>query len=62
LERKGTKFEWTEECEASFEQLKKLLTHVPMLKVSDLDKELVVYINSIKKGLGGVLMKDGQVV
>ena len=31
FQRKGKKFEWIEECEASFEQLKKLFTHAPML-------------------------------
>eukprot|EP00253_Pinus_taeda_P003285 PITA_03285 len=60
LQRKDKKFEWTEECEASFEQLKQLLTHAPMLKIVDLDKEFVVWANACKKGLGGVLMQDGQ--
>jgi len=31
LKVKGKKFEWTEECEASFEQLKKFLIHAPVL-------------------------------
>jgi len=31
LQRKGKKFEWIEECKASFEQLKELLTHAPVL-------------------------------
>ena len=42
LQRKGKKFEWTEKCEASFEQLKELLTHAPVLNIVDLDKEFVV--------------------
>ena len=44
LHRKGKKFEWTEESEANFEQLKELLTHVAMLKIVALDKEFVVYV------------------
>jgi hypothetical protein len=32
LQRKGKKFEWTEECAASFEQLKQLLTNAPVVK------------------------------
>lgn len=62
LQRKGKKFEWTEECEASFEQLKQLLTHAPVLKIADPDKEFVVCTNAHKKGLSGVLRQDGQVV
>eukprot|EP00253_Pinus_taeda_P005109 PITA_05109 len=31
LQKKGKKFEWTKECEASFEQLTQLLTHTPEL-------------------------------
>ena len=31
LQRKGNKFEWTKECEARFEKLKKLLMHAPIL-------------------------------
>eukprot|EP00253_Pinus_taeda_P013755 PITA_13755 len=41
LQRKGKKFEWIDECEASFKQLKQLLTHAPVLQITDLDKEFV---------------------
>lgn len=40
----------------SFEQLKKTLTHSPVLKIANLDKEFIVCKNSDKRGLGGVLM------
>ena len=56
LQRKGKKFERTKECEASFEQLKQLLTHAPVLKIVDPYKEFVVCTYACKKGLGGVLM------
>ena len=62
LQRKGKKFEWTEECEASFKKLKQLLTHAPVLKIADPDKEFIVCIDVCKKGLDGVLMQDGHVV
>jgi len=39
-----------------------LLTHAPVLKVADPDKDFVVCIDACKRGLGGVLMQDGQVV
>jgi len=56
LQRKGKKFKWIEECEASFEQLKQFLTHAPMLKIVDLDKEFVVCKNAYMRGIGGFLM------
>jgi len=62
LQWKGKKFEWTEECEASFEQLKQLLTHAPVLKNVDPTKEFVVCTDACKRGLGGVLMQEGQVM
>jgi len=49
-----------EECETIFEQLRKLLTHAPVLKISYLDKEFIVCTDDFKGGLGGVLMQDGQ--
>eukprot|EP00253_Pinus_taeda_P016570 PITA_16570 len=60
-ERKGKKFEWTEECATSFEQLKQFLTHAALLKIADLDKEFVVCTGACKRGLGGVLMQYGQI-
>lgn len=57
LQRKGKKFEWKEECEASFEKLKKFMTHAPMLQIEYPDKEFVVCIDACKRGLGGVLMQ-----
>ena len=42
LQRKGKKFEWTEECEVGFVKLKKLLTHAPVLKIANPDKTLPI--------------------
>ncbi len=50
------------ECEDSFEQLKQLLTYAPMLTIADLDQEFVVCKDACKRGHGGVLMKEGQIV
>lgn len=62
LKRQGKKFEWTEECATSFEQLKQSLMNYLVLKISNMDKEFVVCIDDCKRGLGVVLMQEGQVV
>jgi len=35
LTRKGVKFEWSKECEESFQKLKKRLTSAPVLTLSE---------------------------
>ena len=35
LQRKGKQFHWTEGCEESFQQLKKLLTSAQILRIAD---------------------------
>jgi len=56
---KGNKFEWTEECATSFDQLKNLLTNATDLKIMDPDKELLVCTHAFKEGIHGVLMQEG---
>ena len=62
LLRKDVKFEWTEECQQSFEELKKLLTEAPVLVQPESGKEFVVYSDASLNGLGCVLMQEGKVV
>ncbi|KAG8497006.1 hypothetical protein CXB51_008206 [Gossypium anomalum] len=62
LLRKDVKFEWTEECQQSFEELKKLLTEAPVLLQPESGKEFVVYSDASLNGLGCVLMQEGKVV
>ncbi|KAG8473009.1 hypothetical protein CXB51_034924 [Gossypium anomalum] len=62
LLRKNVKFEWTEECQQSFEELKKLLTEAPVLVQPESGKEFVVYSDASRNGLGCVLMQEGKVV
>jgi hypothetical protein len=56
------KFVWTTDCEASFQQLKSLLTHVPILNIVDPSKYFLVCTYSCKEGLRGVLMQEGNVI
>jgi hypothetical protein len=44
------------------EQLKKLLTSAPILKIVDLDEEFVVCTDACKEGLCGVLSQNGFVI
>jgi hypothetical protein len=59
---KNKDFEWTEECQASFEELKKRLTSAPVLVLPDLTKKYDIYCDASRRGLGCVLMQEGQVV
>ena len=62
LLKKDTKFKWTDECEASFQELKKRLVTAPVLILPDIRKDFQVYCDTSRLGLGGVLMQDGTVV
>jgi hypothetical protein len=58
LQKKDVNFEWTSECEESFQHLKNLLTSAPILKIVDSNEDYVVCINAFKEGLGGVLTQN----
>jgi hypothetical protein len=59
---KGKVFKWTQDCQESFEELKKRLTTTPVLVLPDLSKKFDIYYDTSRQGLGCVLMQDGQVV
>jgi hypothetical protein len=61
LLKNNTKFEWSEACEKSFQELKERLTTAPVLTLPDI-KDFVVYCDASKQGLGCVLMQEGKVV
>src|SRR6185437_12051585 len=62
LLKKEKKFAWTESCERSFQELKRRLTIAPVLTLSDIHRDFVVYCDAYRQGLGCVLMQDGKVV
>jgi hypothetical protein len=62
LLEKGKVFKWTHDCQVSFEELMERLTTVPFLVLPDLSKKLDIYCDALRRGLGCVLMQDGQVV
>ena len=62
LLKKDSRFNWTEECEASFQELKKHLVTSPVLILPDERKDYEVYCDASHRGLGAVLMQEGRVV
>jgi hypothetical protein len=61
LQRKEKKFQWTKECEKSFQRLKQLLTSAPILRIADPNVDFVVCTDAGKEGLG-VLSQNGFVI
>jgi hypothetical protein len=62
LLKKDKKFEWTPKCEESFQELKKRLVTAPILTMPDITKNIDVYCDASKLGLGCVLMQEGKVI
>jgi hypothetical protein len=62
LQRKAVKFQWTLDCEKSFQHLKQLLTCAPMLRIADPNEEFIVCTDACKEGLGGFLSQNGFVI
>ena len=62
LTRKEVKFDWDDQCEEAFQELKRRLTTTPILIVPDRGHGYIVYCDASRAGLGCVLMKSGRVV
>ena len=62
LNQKKVKFEWSDDCECSFQELKERLVTAPILTIPSISGGLVVYSNASRQGLGCVLMQHGRVV
>jgi hypothetical protein len=62
LLKKEKTFEWTDACEASFQDLKQRLVTAPVLCLPAILKDFQVYCDASRQGLGSVLMQDGRVV
>ncbi|PNY16525.1 retrotransposon-related protein [Trifolium pratense] len=62
LTRKNQPFIWTQECEESFQTMKRLLTTSPVLVLPQPDQPYEVYCDASYQGLGCVLMQHRKVV
>ena len=62
LTQKATKFQWSDACEHSFQELKNRLTSAPVLTLPEGTEGYVVYCDASGIGLGCVLMQRGKVI
>jgi hypothetical protein len=62
LLQKDTRFVWTPECDATFHQLRTLLTSAPVLVQPDIKKPFDGYYDASGIVLGGVMMQEGRVI
>ncbi|RVW75772.1 Retrovirus-related Pol polyprotein from transposon 17.6 [Vitis vinifera] len=62
LTQKGVKFEWSNDCECSFQELKNRLVIAPILTIPLGLGGFVVYSDASYQGLRCVLMQHGKVV
>ncbi|XP_019256308.1 PREDICTED: uncharacterized protein LOC109234697 [Nicotiana attenuata] len=62
LTQKATKFQWTEACEQSFQELKNRLTLAPVLAFLEGPDDYVMNCDASAVELGCVLMQHGKVI
>jgi len=62
LTQKEQDFKWNDDCEASFQELKRGLTSAPILFLPNPEKKFEVYCDASGQGLGCVLMQEQKVV
>ncbi|TYK27271.1 pol protein [Cucumis melo var. makuwa] len=58
----NAKFEWSDKCEQSFQELKKRVVTAPIWALPITGKDYVIYCDASSLGLGCVLMQDGNVI
>ncbi|XP_069155760.1 uncharacterized protein [Solanum lycopersicum] len=61
LTRQDVSFQWSDECEESFQKLKTLLTSAPVLTLPEEGVDFTLYYDALGVGLGGVLMQKGKI-
>ena len=57
--KKDSKFQWTEECQQSFDTLKKKMVIAPILVFPVWSKEFHVHVDASSISLGAVLEQPG---
>ena len=62
LTRKGVKFEWEEQCEHNFQELKNRLITTPILTLSTTRVGYIVFNDASRQSLECVLMQGSRVI
>ncbi|WMV54778.1 hypothetical protein MTR67_048163 [Solanum verrucosum] len=62
LTQKKVKFQWSDDCEKNFAELKTRLTTAPLLTLPEGSDGYVIYCDASRVGLGCVLMQRGKVI
>ena len=62
LTHKNIKYEWTDKCEESFQELKTRLTTAPVLTIPNGTEGYTIYSDASGRGLGAVLMQHRKVI
>jgi len=62
LTDKGAAWNWTEDHEKTFNEIKVLVSRAPVLSFYDLAKPVTIQCDSSSKGIGSVLLQDGRPV
>ncbi|XP_073153244.1 uncharacterized protein [Henckelia pumila] len=62
LTKKNAKFDWSPECQESFDGLKKTLMTTPVLSIPSGQGDFVVYTDASKLVLGAILMQWDRVI
>ncbi|GJR92811.1 reverse transcriptase domain-containing protein [Tanacetum coccineum] len=57
---KKSDFQWTQEAEAAFKQMKKLIAELPTLTAPREHEELIIYLAAAKEAISAVLMTDRE--
>jgi hypothetical protein len=58
LTGKGRKFEWTNECQSAFEELKNRLVSSPILAHPDFSKKFILDTDARNEAIGAVLSQE----
>ncbi|GFU40164.1 retrovirus-related Pol polyprotein from transposon 297 [Trichonephila clavipes] len=62
LKKKSRKFFWSEETQKAFEEIKKAITEVPVLKLSDFKKPFELFTDASSIGIGAVLNQEQRAI
>ena len=60
LLKKQTKFDWSQECEHAFMEIKDLLTKAPVLVSPNYTKPFKIMVDACKQGMGAVISQVGD--